>query len=287
MNYSYMSIGMRALLGICVCLLGNVIATNASNSYYHVSSLACDPPFALNASTVSDTSVSLFWTSSNTPQETEWQLEIIPLNADFTGNPTHLNITSNPVTIQPLSSGTQFRYKVRAVCAGVPGLWSTESYSFYTAITNSEDCNLDLPIPDAGCPTPNEIPIQITMAPGTSLGPDVILDEVRLIIEHEWLIDLEGFLRSPSGKLVQLFDENGGTNDDFGDPSDTTCQTFMTLLNAVACGETSIDEAGPPFSGRYLPLGNLNHFNDGSSPIGLWTLLICDDALENTGTVNL
>jgi subtilisin-like proprotein convertase family protein len=280
-----MSKGMRALLAICVCLLGNPFESNAGNTDVRFSLLACDAPFALNANTLSDTSVSLFWTSSNTPQETEWQLEIIPLNANFTGNPTHLNINSNPVTIQPLSSGSQFRYKVRAVCAGTPGPWSSEAYSFYTAITNSEDCNLDLPIPDAGCPIPNEIPIQITTAPGTSLGPDVILDEVRLIIEHEWLIDLEGFLRSPSGKLVQLFDENGGTNDDFGEPSDTTCQNYMTLLNAVACGEVSIDEAGPPFSGRYLPLGNLNHFNDGSSPLGLWTLLVCDDALENTGTV--
>lgn len=277
-----MLLGLLTGLLCCLSLLFPA-STLAAGSAVGMGTLMCEPPFALNGTTISDTAVTLSWTSANSPQETEWQIEVIGLNQDFTGNPTHLGIQSNPFQLNGLISGTYYRYKVRAVCGGVPGNWSVESFTFYTAINNGNDCNLSLPIPDAFCQRPTAFPILVQNIPDDSLGTNVILDEVRLIVEHEWLIDLEAFLRSPSGKLVQLFDEAGGTNDHFGDPSDTTCQTYMTLLNAIACDEISIDEAGPPFTGRYLPLGNLNSFNDGSNSNGLWQLLICDDALDNLG----
>jgi hypothetical protein len=288
MSKSYMTKGMLSghCMGLLYCLLllfpSSILTANTADNDYYV---MCEPPFALNATTISDTAVSLSWTSANIPQETEWQLEVIGLNQSFTGNPTHFAIQSNPYQLNGLQSGTYYSYKVRAVCGGVPGNWSVENFTFYTAIDNGDGCNLTLPIPDAFCQSPTAFPILIQNTPGDTLGANVILDEVLIIVEHEWLIDLEAFLKSPSGKLVQLFDETGGTNDHFGDPSDTTCQTYMTLLNAIACNETPIQEAGPPFTGRYLPMGNFNSFNDGTNPNGLWELLICDDAADNLGQV--
>ncbi|MBK8567982.1 MAG: hypothetical protein IPN76_32885 [Saprospiraceae bacterium] len=32
-----------------------------------------------------------------------------------------------------------------------------------------------------------------------------------------------------------------------------------------------------------MPEGNFSDFNDGSTPIGLWTLVICDDGASNLG----
>ncbi len=241
------------------------------------------PPIGLKAVVLTDTSANLSWLSVNSPQETQWDLELIRKGNTFTGIPTHIGITANPFNIDTLGPGVFYEFRVRAICAGVAGSWSTTG-TFFTHILNKSGCGIDLEIPDTDCLTGNAS-IQVRNEPGTSLGSDVILQEIKLIIEHDWLIDLEIWLKSPTGITVQLIDENGGTLNDFGDPSDLTCQNSMSLLNAVACNEIPLSAAGPPYDKRYLPIGNLNAFNDGSNPNGVWELIICDDAPTNIGSL--
>lgn len=249
-----------------------------------------NPPIALNSVVLSDSSAHLYWQSFNSPRETEWDLEIVRQGTPFTGTPTHFGITTglgsgDPFILDTLTQGTEYQYKVRAICAGIATNWSNETRSFFTHILNGSSCGIDLEIPDASCNNPIPYPIQIRNESGTSLGADVVLQEIHLIIEHDWLIDLELRLKSPTGKIVKLIDENGGTQNNFGDPSDPSCTQVMALLNANACNEEPILGAGSPYTGRYLPLGNLNEFNDNSDPNGIWELIICDDAATNVGSL--
>ncbi len=241
------------------------------------------PPFALSANALSDTSAVLSWQSSNTPPETQWDMELIREGNLFSGIPTHNGFSTNPITIDTLAPGTAYKYKLRAISGLGAGAWTIETGTFFTHIENGNSCGTNLTIPDTSCNSPISFPIEVRGVVGNSVGVDVILQEIRLIIEHDWLIDLELSLKSPNGVIVPLLDEAGGTNDNFGDPAAPNCQSYMTLLNANACNEQTIVGANPPFTGRYLPTGNLNLFNDGSNPNGVWELVICDDAATNIG----
>jgi len=158
-------------------------------------------------------------------------------------------------------------------------------------LTNPSDCQLNLPIADNQCPdgstfsNPNQFAIQVDQA-GGNLGTDVYLAEVRLIIEHPWVGDLEVQLRSPSGRVVELLDDIGGSGNNFGDPGLPNC-TAPLRLNSGACasiGDRNVARA-PYTDQAYLPLQSLFSFNDGSDPNGQWVLSICDDLEEDTGTL--
>ncbi|MEM9920682.1 MAG: proprotein convertase P-domain-containing protein, partial [Bacteroidota bacterium] len=151
-----------------------------------------------------------------------------------------------------------------------------------TIETNSTDCGLFFAIPDASCTASSNYAIDVQNAPGSQLGADVLLEEIRLIIEHDWVGDLEISLTSPSGVRIPLSLKNGRGGQNYGDPTSPAC-TAPTIFSRRAC--TSIQNAVPPFIGTFLPEGNLNDFNDGSNPLGNWILQVCDVQADNTGWV--
>ncbi len=143
-------------------------------------------------------------------------------------------------------------------------------------------------IRDYSCPEeggfyqPTRFLIRVAGAPGRKLGVDVYLREVRLIVTHTWLSDLEIRLESPSGKSVLLAADKGGGEDNLGIVSGNCGQ--YAVFSAVAC--TPLPEnSGAPFTDRpYQPQESLLGLNsDGSNPIGDWKLLICDDTEQDTG----
>ncbi|MCC6724683.1 MAG: proprotein convertase P-domain-containing protein, partial [Saprospiraceae bacterium] len=153
-------------------------------------------------------------------------------------------------------------------------------------LPNPSACGLHLFITEAGCGPANEFPINVAAAPGTSMGGNVYLKELRFVIDHGWVADLDIFLKSPSGKIVEISTDNGDAFDNYGDPNDTTCSAYTSFVShavANACNLLSIKDGNAPFLGSYLPEGNFSDFNDGSSPIGQWTLMICDDGASNLG----
>lgn len=156
-------------------------------------------------------------------------------------------------------------------------------------VSNPSACGLQLAIPDNGCPDngvfrdPAEVRIQVTEAPGISLGADVYLKEVRLVIAHTWMSDLEVLLQSPSGNSVRLFEDIGGGDDHFGNPADTSCTSYGRLVLA-AC--TPVAEGAAPFTDQpYRAFDDFYDLNDGSSPLGEWTLSLCDDLPNDAGTL--
>lgn len=130
---------------------------------------------------------------------------------------------------------------------------------------------------------PNEFIVRVLEAPGNSLGQDIYLKEVRLIVEHTWAADLDIFLLSPSGKRVMLSSDNGGGEDNYGTLS-PTCSDY-TVFTSASC--LPIQSGRPPFlGGAYLPEEPLSAFEDGTSPLGDWILQICDDSEQDSGRLH-
>lgn len=160
------------------------------------------------------------------------------------------------------------------------------------SLSNPSACGLSLPLADYTCPDdplinfdePNRFNILVGSAPGGILGVDVALKEVRLIIAHEWISDVNVRLISPNGTVAQLIENVGSRDDNFGDPADLDCSDHARL-QIYAC--QSISTGIPPFlDGPYRPIEDLWVFNDGSTdPLGIWQLLICDDLPGEVGTL--
>ena len=102
----------------------------------------------------------------------------------------------------------------------------------------------------------------------------IIVDaNVQLDISHSRDEDLDVFLISPSGTIVQLFSDVGGNGNNF----------TGTILDDEAA--TPIGAGAAPFSGAYQPEGSLANL-DLQNAQGTWTLEIRDDAKNETGTLN-
>lgn len=168
---------------------------------------------------------------------------------------------------------------------GLCWLIVNDAYSQFT-LTNPSGCNVHLPIFDNGCNVNHQFRINADVVPGHTMGADVYLKEVRLIIFHEWDADLDMRLISPSGISVLLSSDNGGGNDHYGNPLNGLCDEYTTFLSPsseLSCTALSIQDATAPFIGSFLPEGDLSAFNDGSDPQGQWILEICDDGQEHYG----
>ena len=147
-------------------------------------------------------------------------------------------------------------------------------------LTNPTMCQEGLIIPDNNCDQTNEFLILVNNIAGTQLGTDVEVQNVDLIIEHSWVADLDISLISPNGAEVILSSDNGGQDDNYGDPTDTSCQSVTSFDMSAG---TSITAGTAPFIGSFMPEGDFATFNDGSDPNGLWILQVCDDENSDQG----
>lgn len=159
-------------------------------------------------------------------------------------------------------------------------------------LSNPSACQLNLAIADNQCPdgtsfyNPNQFAINVNGTPGSQLGTDVFLSEVRLIIQHQWASDLEVRLSSPSGKEILLTDDVGGSVNNYGNPFLSSCFRVLSLTVNACVNIADEDLANPPFTDQaYRPIESLLDFNDGSDPNGIWTLSICDDVERDTGSL--
>ncbi len=242
---------------------------------------SCSAPALVTAENILSTSAEISWTVLNTPAEYIWDIEIIEAGSLPIGVPTYANITGFPFQVTNLEPQTEYVCFVRAQCTTENSPWSN-AFRFTTSFTNPTACALDLSIPDNSCNLQHEFVIDVMGAPGLSLGTDVRLSALNLIIEHTWVSDLEIWLTSPSGITVEISTDNGNSGDNLGDPYG--CNDYCTFINN-ACDGMSIKDGTAPFIGEFLPEGNLEDFNDGGSPTGGWTLKICDDAGSDFGSL--
>jgi gliding motility-associated-like protein len=96
---------------------------------------------------------------------------------------------------------------------------------------------------------------------------------VCINISHNFTDDLDIRLVSPSGTIVDLSTDNGGTGNNYIG----TCFTTDASTNITA--------GIAPFTGDYVPEGNLSVFNNQNAN-GLWSLQIRDDSWLFSGILN-
>ena len=130
-------------------------------------------------------------------------------------------------------------------------------------------------IPDATCDATNEFDLDLTGSGLANIDAVFGFETLCLDISHSWVSDLDISLRAPDGTEVELSTDNGGSGDDYTG----TCFNMSGV-------DGNITAATAPFTGTYVPEGNLGTFNNGQDPNGVWTLIICDDASGDTGTLN-
>jgi subtilisin-like proprotein convertase family protein/PKD repeat protein len=154
------------------------------------------------------------------------------------------------------------------------------------AITDSFfiTCPSAIAIPDNGCLANNFVETIIPAsglfpATGTTAGTHTF-NSVDVILDHTWDSDLEVFLISPTGTTVELTSDNGGSGDDYGNVANCN-QPTRFIMSAT----TPITAGTAPFIGQFIPEGDLDDFNNGQDPNGIWKLRVCDNALSDVGVI--
>ncbi len=105
---------------------------------------------------------------------------------------------------------------------------------------------------------------------------------VSLNITYPQDQDLDVFLESPDGTIVELTTDNGGTGGNYG----SSCTSRTTFDDAAG---TAITAGAAPFTGTFRPEGRLSDFigKSGANVNGNWTLRVTDDQLNGfNGTLN-
>ena len=129
-------------------------------------------------------------------------------------------------------------------------------------------------IPDSGSVTSSVTVVGITN--------EIRKVTVSLLITHTTDEDLDVYLQSPDGTMINLTSDNGGTGDDYGTDCIDGQQTVFDDSAAVSIiGQTA------PFVGSFRPEQSLAVFNGkiGAAVNGTWRLIVTDDAPGGLGTL--
>lgn len=126
-------------------------------------------------------------------------------------------------------------------------------------------------IPDNSCTPAHEFPL--TVSGVGVLGTTNIFDQIAIDITMTYDGDLDISLVAPNGTVIPLSIGQGGSGDNF----------TSTIFRADA--PISIEDGVAPFTGSYLPEGNLSNLNAINAD-GTWLLRICDTGLNDIGTLN-
>ena len=109
-------------------------------------------------------------------------------------------------------------------------------------------------------------------------------------LEHQWIGDIDIYLLTPGGQLLELSTDNGGNGGNGGgiDYYIDMCFT-VNAVDEIHHGEEQ-NGALPtnlPFTGFYQPEGDWEDIVDGDYPTnGIWRLLILDDTQGFGGTLS-
>ena len=239
----------------------------------------CTSPFLISFKNRTTTSITIDWRDNN-PGNVTWEIELRSRNQNPTGTPTFTGIAQRSYDLMDLLPGTAYDVFLRTRCSATSTSTWNGPFQFTTVLTNPSPCAMNIPLRDDNCGQGFENYLIEVTSDGV-LGQNIFLSSVDLIIDHDWPADLHLLLRSPSGKTVSLSRFNGTFTDHYGIVTEQ-CDK-VTNFSSDAC--TSIREGSPPFLGTFRPEESLNNFLDGTSVKGIWTLLVCDNAINDRGTL--
>jgi subtilisin-like proprotein convertase family protein len=217
-----------------------------------------------NGATNVTANITLNWNSNVNAQN---YLVEIATDAAFTTITNTANVATNSLTVS-LNANTQYYWRVTAsnLCTTAT---TSDVYSFTTENVTCGTFNatgLPIAISATGVNTYTStinVPANLTIT-------DV---NVTIDITHAWNADLDITLTSPAGTVIELSTDNGGNGDNYTN----------TIFNQQA---TTIITAGTsPFTGSFIPEGNLNNLN-GQLSGGNWILSVTDDADQDGGSLN-
>ena len=168
--------------------------------------------------------------------------------------------------------------------------WSNAQVTFNGSATNTAG---NSSIPSAGSGSCFSAPqtaggtvfeANVTCA-GTNLNAGgATINNVTINLTHTWDSDLDIFLESPSGDIIELTSDNGGTADNY------TNTVFQD-------GAPSITTGSAPFTGTFSPEGSMDASCGGfagtvgtfaamtGSADGTWKLIVMDDVGGDSGSM--
>lgn len=119
-----------------------------------------------------------------------------------------------------------------------------------------------------------DIPITVSV-PETSINTSTFgLETVCLNLTHTYLADLTISLVAPDGTVKLLASGIGGGDDNL----------VNTCFNSTAAN--SIQTGTAPFTGTFIPMGQMGAVNNGQNPNGTWYLRVSDGYGADEGTVD-
>ena len=118
-----------------------------------------------------------------------------------------------------------------------------------------------------------DIPVSVSGLPASIDTLNFGLETVCINLNHTYDADLTVWIVAPDGTTGLLFSNVGGGDDNFTN----------TCLNADAA--TSLSSGTAPFTGTFMPLGQMGLVNNGQNPNGTWNLRVNDNYGADQGNV--
>lgn len=118
-----------------------------------------------------------------------------------------------------------------------------------------------------------DIPLTVTL-PQTSINTTTFgVETICLNLTHTYLADLTIQIVAPDGTVKNLFSGIGGGDDDMTN----TCFNVNAAI--------SISAGTAPFTGTFIPMGQMGAVNNGQNPNGTWYLRVSDNYGADEGVL--
>lgn len=134
----------------------------------------------------------------------------------------------------------------------------------------------DYPIPNGGFPVNSSVTAFGVQPP--VVGPGVIRS-VCINVDHSWIDEVDAYLISPNGVVLELTTDNGANGDDYTN----TCFT-PTATTLISFPGPFAPASAAPFTGEWLPEGPWSDLW-GEPTNGNWRLRLTDDQNNLLGTL--
>lgn len=192
------------------------------------------------------------------------------------------NVVDTTAVLDGLQFGSVYYWRIRAINAcGESAFSGTSAFQTGEKTCDQVFSSTDVPV---------LIPVANVVPPVTSnltISENKIIDDVNVNVAftHTYVGDLSGWLISPSGDSISLFDQPGSAVAQFGCPGDNGDLTFDSeaVLTAVDL-ENQCSGTPPALNGIFQPIAPLSVLN-GKNAAGDWTFVIGDNYPEEDSGV--
>ena len=106
-------------------------------------------------------------------------------------------------------------------------------------------------------------------------------------LTHQWISDVDAYLISPNGDILELTTDNGADGGNLFGPDGYYGTCFSpTAETRIAPVGGNAPASAVPFTGTFQPEGDWNNlYRPGASTNGTWQLVVIDDQFGFTGTL--